>query len=144
MSTLMTSINYYIARVLESLAILPRRIPSASITQQYTTKRLTTMCCASSNSYALSNLRSSPILAILIHSLLPRHASLRGRRSKGKGKAIRARDPPRAPLVSLAPKTPFPIPFKRLLHRRIVTLKLGPILRLTSLTSQQARFRPQR
>ena len=35
-----------------------------------------------------------------------------GRRSKGKGKGIRARDhaPPR---VSLAPKTPFPFPFKR-------------------------------
>ena len=66
--------------------------------------------------------------------------SLHGRRSKGKGKGIRAWDhargrreegvslPPssRAPRVSLAPKTPFPktpfpFPFKRL-PRRLVSL----------------------
>ena len=44
--------------------------------------------------------------------------SLRGRRSKGKG--IRARDHEgggRAPRLSLAPKTPFPFPFKRLPRR---------------------------
>ena len=85
MSTLMTSINYCIARALESLAILPTRIQSASITQQYTMKRLTTMCSAS---YALSNLRSSPILAILIHSLLPRHASLLAGVQKGRGRQL--------------------------------------------------------
>ena len=122
----MTSINYCIARVLESLAILPRRLPSASITQQYTIKRLTTMCCASSNSYALSNLRSGPILAILIHSLLPRHASLRGRRSKGKGKAIRAQDPPRAPLAFLSRlKLPFPS-LSNACHAGYRHAKIGP------------------
>ena len=123
MSTLMTSINYCIARALESLAILPRRIPSASITQQHTIKSLTTMCSAS---YALSNLRSSPILAILIHSLLPRHASLRGRRSKGKGKAIRARDPPRALLAFLSRlKLPFPS-LSNACHAGYRHAKIGP------------------
>ena len=121
MSTLMTSINYCIARALESLAILPTRIQSASITQQYTMKRLTT-----SASYALSNLRSSSILAILIHSLLPRHASLRGRRSKGKGKAIRARDPPRALLAFLSRlKLPFPS-LSNACHAGYRHAKIGP------------------
>ena len=45
-------------------------------------------------------------------------SSLRGRRSTGKGKGIRARD--HVPRVSLAPKTPFPFPFKRL-PRRLTT-----------------------
>ena len=66
--------------------------------------------------------------------------SLRGRRLKGKGKRIRARDhargrreegtlPPSscAPRVSLAPKTPFPktpfpFPFKRLPRRLIYSI----------------------
>ena len=45
---------------------------------------------------------------------------LRGRRLKGKGKGVlgaREVRASRAPRVSLAPKTPFPFPFKRLPRR---------------------------
>ena len=87
-----------------------------------------------------------PPVSVSFHQSCPSFDSLRGRRSKGKGKGIRARDharerreegnackeatvfaiPPtpvslplssRAPRVSLAPKTPFPFPFKRLPRR---------------------------
>ena len=47
-------------------------------------------------------------------------SSLRGRRLKGKGKGVlgaRETRGARAPHVSLAPKTPFPFPFKRLPRR---------------------------
>ena len=44
------------------------------------------------------------------YHLVPFAVSLRGRRLKGKGKGVLgAREPD-----SLAPKTPFPFPFKRL------------------------------
>ena len=44
------------------------------------------------------------------------HNSLRGRRLKGKGKGVWGARETRwgASRVSLAPKTPFPFPFKRL------------------------------
>ena len=48
--------------------------------------------------------------------------SLRGRRLKGKGKGVlgaRETRGARTPRVSLAPKTPFPFPFKRLPHRLV-------------------------
>ena len=75
----------------------------------------------------------------------PTGDSLRGRRSKGKGKGIRARDHargrrfpsllPRAPRVSLAtktplPKTPFPFPFKRLPRRLYGRVRLARFARI--------------
>ena len=59
----------------------------------------------------------------------PDKVSLRGRRLKGNGKGAGGaretrgaceeggREGGRAPRVSLAPKTPFPLPFKRLPRR---------------------------
>ena len=38
--------------------------------------------------------------------------SLRGRRLKGKGKQVLGAKNPKNPRVSVAPKTPFPFPFK--------------------------------
>ena len=48
--------------------------------------------------------------------------SLRGRRSKGKGKGIRARD---APIKTPFFKTPFPFPFKRLPRRLENTVRVS-------------------
>ena len=52
-------------------------------------------------------------------------SSQRGRRLKGKGKGVlgaRETRGARAPRVSLAPKTPFPFPFKRL-PRRLLSFR---------------------
>ena len=51
--------------------------------------------------------------------------SLRGKRLQGKGKGFWARGK-RASRVSLAPKTPFPFPFKRL-PRRLGDEKRAPL-----------------
>ena len=54
-----------------------------------------------------------------------RYPSLRGRRLKGKGKGVlgaRETGGVRAPRVSLAPKTLFPFPFKRLPRRLTLPL----------------------
>ena len=58
--------------------------------------------------------------ANIIRLLVKHGASLRGRRLKRKGKGVlgaRETRGARTPRVSLAPKTPFPFPFKRLPRR---------------------------
>ena len=67
----------------------------------------------------------------LIAARLP-FASLRGRRLKGKRKGVLgARETPR---VSLAPKTPFPFPFKRL-PRRLALRRLEAFVVVRDRTS---------
>ena len=80
--------------------------------------------------YIIFERRGNPFVYLILINRTP-FTSLRGRRLKGKGKGIRARDhargvslPPssHAPRISLAPKTPFPktpflFPFKRLPRR---------------------------
>ena len=70
-----------------------------------------------SPSFSKSSFRKNVKMANITGSLI--RPSLRGRRLKGKGKGVlgaRKRER-RAPRVSLAPKTPFPFPFKRLPRR---------------------------
>ena len=80
--------------------------------------------------YIIFERKGNPFVYLILINRTP-FTSQRGRRLKGKGKGIRARDhargvslPPssHAPRVSLTPKTPFPktpflFPFKRLPRR---------------------------
>ena len=117
---------------------------SAAVTRhkQQTSGRLRT----TNNTLVKRIFKFVPPVSVSFHQSCPSFDNLRGRRSKGKGKGIRARDhargrreegnackeaivfaipptpvslPPssRAPRVSLASKTPFSFPFKRLPRR---------------------------